>query len=337
MWPLKSVFDKVMGRLPGRSHSSSDSMDGSENAHELDIVSRTHQETTCTLRDDLPSPSPPCTPVERMDTPEEDEVLFRKNNVFLSYPKPVTMTYEASRFYTHERTPSPQMSLSESSNSNSSGSFQDNQVLVPGYLFIRTRGSNYGTTLILNWAPNSSMKVPAPSHTPSPPLIQPPSTCSPGTTTAMSASFLANGGQVRTGGQTGAAGGGTTVSAGDRCRSEVSNVRTNKYLMHTEYTDGDAIVVSTTSEVPPSAVTGSPGRGDTVATGGGVGGVGVDEGSFGYDRPSCSSVSIDLGMMEMIRIFYNTDYQGFMVSGEMVIRSKDRNFKVSPTCTKYMY
>ena len=57
--------------------------------------------------------------------------------------------------------------------------------------------------------------------------------------------------------------------------------------------------------------------------------VGSSERFLSYSHPSCSSVSIDLGMMEMIRIFYNTDKNGFIVNGEMVIRSKDRNFKVS--------
>ena len=46
------------------------------------------------------------------------------------------------------------------------------------------------------------------------------------------------------------------------------------------------------------------------------------------ERPSCSSVSIDLGMMEVIRIFYRMDDNAFILSGEMVITSKDRNFKV---------
>ena len=33
----------------------------------------------------------------------------------------------------------------------------DSQVPVPGFLFIKTRGSDFGSTLILNWVPNSSL------------------------------------------------------------------------------------------------------------------------------------------------------------------------------------
>ena len=335
---FKSVFDKLMGRLgggPGRSPLSSDSVDSSELEHELLVVTQA-SEINSSFQDGFPPPSPPCTPVERMETPEQDEVLFSKNNVFLSYPKRASLkAHDLTRFSSLEtsRTPGSQalQSTNDNSNSNSSasGSFQDNQILVPGYLFITTRGSNYGTTLILNWAPNSSMRVP-PASTSLPLHFQPSaSTNSLGNATI---STLMNGDT--------AAG-----STDDKEMDQMAKDRTNGSHI-TEYTEGDAIVVmATNSRENPSnswpiavttgrggdALVAGTGRVEKVGAGVGLSRVGVsgEDALLGYDRPSCSSVSIDLGMMEMIRIFYNTDQNGFIVSGEMVIRSKDRNFKVS--------
>ncbi len=273
-----------------------------------------------------------------METPEQDEVLFSKNNVFLSYPKRASLkSHDQMRFSTlsfleASLTPSHQASDNSNSNSSASGSFQDNQILVPGYLFITTRGSNYGTTLILNWAPNSSMRVPPVSS--SLPLHLRPST-SINSLGSSTISTLTNGD--------------TAVGSTDdeREREQMAMGRTNGSRI-TEYTDGDAIVVMETNsrrENPwPVVMATGGGRGGGDALGAGAGrvvekmgagvglsrvGVSGDEGLLGYDRPSCSSVSIDLGLMEMIRIFYNTDTNGFIVNGEMVIRSKDRNFKVS--------
>ena len=338
---FKSVFDKLMGRLgggPGHSPLSSDSVDSSELEHELLVVTQA-SERNSSFQDGFPPPSPPCTPVERMETPEQDEVLFSKNNVFLSYPKRASLkAHDLTRFSSLEtsRTPSSQamQSTNDNSNSNSSasGSFQDNQILVPGYLFITTRGSNYGTTLILNWAPNSSMRVP-PVSTSLPLHLQPSaSTNSLGNATI---STLTNGDTAA-----------TCSSTDDKERDQMAKDRTNRSHT-TEYTEGDAIVVmATNSRENPSnswpiivttgrggdaLVAGTGSRVEKVGAGVGLSRVGVsgEEALLGYDRPSCSSVSIDLGMMEMIRIFYNTDKNGFIVSGEMVIRSKDRNFKVS--------
>lgn len=336
---FKSVFDRLIGRLgggPGRSSLSSDSMDSSELEHELLVVAKASEMHSSSFQDGYTPPSPPCTPVERMETPEQDEVLFSKNNVFLSYPKRASLKmHDLTRFSSLEnsRTPSPQAlpSAGDNSNSNSSasGSFQDNQILVPGYLFITTRGSNYGTTLILNWAPNSSMRVP-PVSTSLPLHLQPSmSTNSLGSATI---STLTNGDQIAS-------------STDDKERDQVMKERTNGSHI-TEYTEGDPVVVmSTNSRENPSnswPVVVTMGRGGDALVAGttrvekvgaGVGlsrvGVGSEEALLGYDRPSCSSVSIDLGLMEMIRIFYNTDTNGIIVSGEMVIRSKDRNFKVS--------
>lgn len=340
---FRSVFEKVMGRLgggPGRSPlSSSDSMDGSELEHELLVVAKA-SEMNSSFQDGFPPPSPPCTPVERMETPEQDEVLFSKNNVFLSYPRRLSnRAHDLTRFSSLEasRTPSPQAlpSTSDNSNSNSSasGSFQDNQILVPGYLFITTRGSNYGMTLILNWAPNSSMRVPPVSA--SLPLHLRPS-ASTNSLGSATVSTLMNGDTAASS---------TDDGERDHMAKGTGPGRTNGSHI-TEYSEEDAIVVmATDSRENPSnswpvvmaagrggdALVAGAGRVEKVGAGVGLSRVGVsgEEALLGYDRPSCSSVSIDLGMMEMIRIFYITNKNGFIVSGEMVIRSKDRNFKVS--------
>ena len=342
---IKSVFDRLIGRLgggPGRSPLSSDSIDGSEVEHELLVVAKA-SELNNSFQDGFTTPSPPCTPVERMETPEQDEVLFSKNNVFLSYPKRASLkSHDLMRFSSLEAsqtTPSSSQRLSSTSdnfnsNSSASGSFQDNQILVPGYLFITTRGSNYGTTLILNWAPNSSMKVPPVSS--SLPLHLRPSASANSLGGSAAISTLTNGDPI--------------ISCTNDRERDLG--RTNGSRNITEYTEGDAIVVMATNSTagenpsnswPIAMATGGRGGDTLVAAGAGAGGrvekvgagvglsrVGVsgEDALLGYDRPSCSSVSIDLGMMEMIRIFYNTDKNGFIVSGEMVIRSKDRNFKV---------
>ena len=142
------------------------------------------------------------------NTIEGDEVLFSKNNIFLKQPL-VTL---GSKQCDSE-------SIRQESNLTQNKSL-DNHLLIPGFLFVTTRGSNFGTTLILNWAPNSSMKVPR-------------------------------------------------VDDSSEC-----------------------------STATPF--------------------VGL-----------CSSVSIDLCSMEMIRIFYHMDDKGFIISGELVVKSKEEEFKVN--------
>ena len=195
----------AISRVYVRRSPSTDHADSSFD-HELDSVAGNMHGASLepeTSRDR--SPSLPPSPVERCLTPEEDEVLYRKNNVLLKYP---------ARKMTSEQMHSDNATQS------------DSQVLIPGFLFITTRGSNFGSTLLLNWAPNSSMRAPGTDGVPA-------------------------------------------TAEAESCQSH-----------------------------------------------------------YDLDRPSCSSVSIDLGMMEIIRIFYHTDENGFIAKGEMVISSKDRNFKV---------
>ena len=253
---LGRMVDSIGAQISRRRQS--DQPDTQE--HELRAVSPSQlSDSASAYRQVSHSPSPP---PERICTPEADEVLYRKNNVMLKYP--IARGKHNSR--TKENgTPSPTSSFTGYT---SSSSVLDNQVLVPGFLFITTRGSKYGSTLILNWAPNSSMRVPD-IHVPPPQ------------------------------------------------RSPTSNSINNDYV--TDGDSDDSLVRAGTAN--PSQSSGEKYTGAGEAT------------KVDLEQPSCSSVSIDLGMMEKIRIFYNTDDQGFITSGEMVIRGKDQDFKVrSDTC-----
>ena len=102
-----------------------------------------------------------------------------------------------------------------------SSSEEENLVLVPGYFYITTRGTDFGQTLILNWTPNSIM------------------------------------GSIR-----------------KRSSEKAESIDKN-------------------------------------------------------NRPSCSSVSIDLGRMETIRVFYTLSQDNKHIDGgEIVISSRERRFKV---------
>lgn len=232
---MKAYFHKVVssgfGTISRGSDSSRSSNSGSEqtDSHELNTVSdgrfvvpvggRNHPSSSSSSSSAAASAA---ASVECHLSPEEDDILFRKNNVLLRYPK----SLDASSSVPVEPLPD-----TTEMNPTRDASQDEDQVLIPGFLFVTTRGSNFGTTLILNWAPNSSICVPS--------------------STSSSINSTSNG-----------VGRKTALSSAD------------------------------------------------------------------FDRPSCSSVSIDLGMMEMIRIFYHTDVKGFISSGEMVITSKDRKFKV---------
>ena len=166
---------------------------------------------------------------------EGDDVLFSKNNVFLKYPiKELdgSMVGINSDFRSTSH-PSDNYALGASPLPQAQNKPLDNHVLVPGFLFVTTRGSNYGTTLILNWAPNSSMRVPSPvSH-------------------------------------------------------------------------GSSAVTSTRGETSYGGTT-----------------------CVGHTSDQISPISIDLCLMEMIRVFYHVDDKGFISSGELVLKNKDENFKV---------
>ena len=150
------------------------------------------------------------------DEDEEDDVVFRKNNVFLKYP-----SNPSGRRRRNSTSTSSDRSSSDDRMDFCSSSEEENLVLVPGYFYITTRGTDFGQTLILNWTPNSIMR-----------------------------------------------------SARRRTPDK------------TESADKS-------------------------------------------DRPSCSSVSIDLGRMETIRVFYTLSPDSKLIDGgEIVITSRERRFKV---------
>ena len=280
---MKAYFEKAVFTLSSRMRrrQTSESVDYDE--QELRTVSQNERESSVDRSLDSPqtenSPSPILSPISPIDTMAADDILFRKNNVCLKYPRKNSMRSFSSLPRSRSKySSSPSSSLGESGDSltdatpksvlsSSSSSTQDNQILIPGFLFITTRGSDFGTTLILNWAPNSSMHVPDAN-----PLKQ-----------------------------------GTVSSPLSIQRSNSSSTSTSSGSERHGLGFPDLV------PSPRSVSKEDPEMGAEM----------VD-----LERPSCSSVSIDLGLMEVIRIFYRMNDNGFILSGEMVISSKDRNFKV---------
>lgn len=151
----------------------------------------------------------------------EDDVLFCKNNVFLKFPgkrtrSPSNSSNTSSTNSGGSLTESVGHSIPMRSLSGSNCVSGDNIILIPGYLYISTRGSDFGQTLILNWTPNS------------------------------------------------------IISPDDSVQSP--------------------------------------------------------KGANPVDKPSCSSVSIDLGQMESIHVFYQTGSD--VTTGEVVISTRERRYKV---------
>ncbi len=96
----------------------------------------------------------------------EDDVVFCKNNVYLKYPnrrsRPLNGDSPSdssvnSSISIVTATESPlghSIPLKPLSSDSSAQTDQDSNVLIPGYLHVSTRGSDFGQTLILNWSPN---------------------------------------------------------------------------------------------------------------------------------------------------------------------------------------
>ena len=227
---VKSFVERAFNTLT-RRRPVLDSIDYNEQELHTVVRSERRPSAECQAEDD--SLSPILSPVEPIDTIAADDILFRKNNVYLKQPqRKRTSSSHASRELSLSTSSGDSGETQSDKESQSKVNPSDNQDLIPGFLFITTRGSDFGTTLILNWAPNSSIL---------PPGLHPESS------------------------------------------------RTNR-----SSSIGSSNSVTSTR--------------------------GGDEG--------CSSVSVDLGLMEVIRIFYRINDRGIILSGEMVITSKDRNFKV---------
>ncbi len=305
-----------------RRRQDSESVDGPDRLrYELNSISDKEREGSSTSR----SPSPL---VERYATPEQDEVVYRKNNVLLKHPAGPKVE---SLVTGHIQTTS------------------DNQLLIPGFLFVTTRGSNFGSTLILNWAPNSSMYVPGYQDT-------------------DGAVAIGNGvgTSEQGGGEGGAVAIGNGVGTSEQGGGEGGAVAIGNGVGTSEQGGGEggAEGRGKGGEVGPVGgglgdVREGEGGGEGVPNGGeggvaaerigkegdiesagrvlgheeegaGVGGEGDGGGESSLDsvRPLWSAVSIDLGVMEIVRVFYHLDESGFISTGELVVSSKEREFKV---------
>ncbi len=237
---VKSFIDKAFNTLTRRGRPQFESINNDVDEQELRVV--THNSEKPLSKEWSRTPSPVLSPVEPIGTLDADDILFRKNNVYLKHPRKKSVSTSSS-LSRSSRDYSLSSSLGESGDSYNSketrlpraaAASRDSQDLIPGFLFITTRGSDFGTTLILNWAPNSSI------------LAQ------------RQASLVS-----------------VDVTRGSRSLSL------------------------------------------------------SDSNSGGFGGEECSSVSIDLGLMEVIRVFYRIGDNGLLISGEMVITSKDRKFRVS--------
>ncbi len=234
---VKSFIDRAFNTLTRRRPQLENI---SQDADEQELRVVTHSEQPLIAKEWSRTPSPVLSPVEPIGTLEADDILFRKNNVYLKHPRKKNISASSS-LPRSSRDFSLSSSLGESSDSCNSretrlpraaAASRDSQDLIPGFLFITTRGSDFGTTLILNWAPNSSILAQRQA-----PLVP------------------------------------------------VDVTRATRSLSLSD-------------------------------SNGGLGG------------EECSSVSIDLGLMEVIRVFYRIGDNGLILSGEMVITSKDRKFRV---------
>ena len=230
---MKAALEKAVNTLRFNSRSMR-TAESEQDLHALQTTSHDH----LSLQNSL-------SPVSAVEytTMGADDVLFRKNNVLLKCPAKSCIVQNANSNATSYNMHST--TQSKDSNAVDVTTSLDNHTLIPGFLFVTTRGSNFGTTLILNWAPNSSMVVPS--------------------------SF-----------------------------SNTSVMSINKDCLE------DSGEVMDRSDYPPNT---------------------------GYhsslSQYVCSSVSIDLCLMEMIRIFYRMDDKGFMEAGELVVKSKEQEFKVN--------
>ena len=259
-------------RHPSSVHTDSEGV-GDRELNSLNGDARGGGDTVRPRVDQSPNASytPPPQPAS---VPQEDDILYRKNNVYLKCkigttpttptgvdpaPAPMSPAVHSLRVL-QEASLSPPQSLPAS----------PSEDRVPGFLFIASRGSNYGSTLILNWAPNSSII---------------------------------------------------------RCSGSIdSNVATASEVTHNELTtsSGSERDTHTPHKVPNSSSVFSllspalPFHSTPSAT----------PTAMPTSRTEHKCVSLDLGEMEVIRVFYHTDDCGHKVSGEMVISSKQTDFWV---------
>ena len=232
----------------------------------------------------LTSPQTPPLSRQAPALPQEDDILYSKNNVYLKCKVISTATPDNKQApptsNPDDRSPSPAVqmlrSLQAQASSQLSSSHQSSvtttnsqgeEKKMAGFMFIASRGSNYGSTLILNWAPNSSI---------------------------IKCSGSINSG-IRTAGE----------ASGDLTTSGGSSHEANTHVPHSSsaFSLLDHHSSSSSSSSSPLAVAVASGKED-------------------------QCVSIDLGDMEMVRVFYRADEKGCKVSGEMVVSSRHADFWV---------
>ena len=225
-------------------------------------------------------------PHNRPSITQEDDVLYRKNNVYLKCEIGAAMATNE-----HITTPTDldgSVSPAVQSLHNLQGTTPpspeyspQHKDKVPGFLFIASRGSNYGSTLILNWAPNSS-------------IIK----CSGSINSTICTAGEASDNEMMTSGGS---------------EREQNGHHTTPTDTISESNSSYSILCppspSTYLHTPPSITTS------------------VSATTIPH-RTEHKCVSIDLGDMEMIRIFYQVNESGCKVSGEMVVSSKQTNFWV---------
>ena len=224
------------------------------------------------------TPPPPEYP---SSIPQEDDILYSKNNVYLKCEVGTGADRQETtptNLYDNSKSSSPAVqSLRVLKGTSPSPTPLDK---VPGFLFIASRGSNYGSTLILNWAPNSSI---------------------------IKCSGSINSTTVRS-------------TAGEAtCENDMT--ASSERSQGEEYYNASAIPSSSSAFsilTPSSSPSSSSLSTNTTATM-----------TAAPPRTEHKCVSIDLGEMEVIRVFYHTDDSGHqVVSGEMVVSSKQTKFWV---------
>ena len=207
--------------------------------------------------------------------PQEDDVLYRKNNVYLKCRVVTTATDDSqatptANFWGGSTATSVAVQSLRSLQSGSQGPHTDRQGdedKVPGFMFIASRGSNYGSTLILNWAPNSS-------------IIK----CS---------------GSIN-----------SSICTAGQPSSDLTTSCESTTDTQTTHSSSDFSIINHQSH-PPSSPSLPARVAATVAR-----------------RPEHHCVSIDLGEMEIIRVFYRSNERGCIVSGEMVVSSRQTDIWV---------
>ena len=130
---MKAILDKAVSIL-----TRGDSLERSHAVQLAESVEASEEPTLCRKSSEQ-LPSEPTSDIS------DDNVLFRKNGVFFKF---------------HDTAPDDDSLSTDTPHplqSEEAATRMDSHVLVPGYLFMTSRGSSFGSTLILNWASNRAL------------------------------------------------------------------------------------------------------------------------------------------------------------------------------------